>query len=86
MRAVRRGCGCGEIEISRALLRVLGDVHEDWTWAAGTRDEEGFAKDRGDILRAGDDVVVLGDGQRNAGDVDFLEGIGAEELGGYLAR
>jgi hypothetical protein len=28
---------------------------------------------------------VLGDGQRDAGDVDFLEGVGAEHLGGDLA-
>ena len=48
-------------------------------------DQEGFANHRGDILRAGDDVVVLGDGQGDAGDINFLEGIGAEQLGGDLA-
>ncbi len=34
---------------------------------------------------SGDDVVVLGDGQGDAGDVNLLEGIGAEQLGRNLA-
>ena len=85
VRTVRRGLGGGEIEIGQTLLRILGDIHQDRTGAAGLGDQEGLAKHRGDILRAGDDVVVLGDGQGDAGDVDFLEGIGAEQLGGDLA-
>ena len=49
------------------------------------RDLEGFAEGGRDFFGAGDDVVVLGDGQGDAGNVDFLEGVGAEDLGGDLA-
>ena len=34
----------------------------------------------GNVFRAADEEVVLGDGQRDAGDVDFLKGVGAENL------
>ena len=36
---------------------------------------------RGDVLGAGDEVVVLGDRQRDAGDVGLLERVGADERG-----
>ena len=32
----------------------------------------------------GDQIIVLGDGQRDAGDVGFLKGIGADQLAAYL--
>ena len=48
-------------------------------------DLEGFADGGGDVFGAGDEEVVLGDGQGDAGDVDLLEGVGAEDLGGDLA-
>ena len=37
------------------------------------------------IFGAVDEEVVLGDGQRDAGDVDFLKGVGAEHFAGDLA-
>ncbi len=49
------------------------------------RDLEGLADSGRDVFGAGDEEVVLGDGQGDAGDVDFLEGVGAEDLGGDLA-
>ena len=48
-------------------------------------DLEGLADGRGDVLGAGDEVVVLGDGEGDAGDVDFLKCVGAEDLGGDLS-
>ena len=38
-----------------------------------------------DVFGARDEEVVLGDRQGDAGDVDLLEGVGAEDLGGDLA-
>jgi len=35
MWTVRLGLGSGEIEIRHALLRILGDIHQDRTGAAG---------------------------------------------------
>ena len=49
------------------------------------RDLESLAQGGRDFVGTGDEVVVLGDGQGDAGDVDFLEGVGAEDLGGDLA-
>ena len=48
-------------------------------------DLEGEADGGGDVFGAGDEEVVLGDGEGDAGDVDFLEGVGAEDFGGDLA-
>ncbi len=73
------GEGCG------GLLGVLGDVDEDGAGAAGGGDLEGEPDGRGDVFGAGDEEVVLGDGQGDAGDVDFLEGVGAEDFRGDLA-
>ena len=67
------------------LLGVLGDVDEDGAGAAGAGDLEGLADGGGDVFGAGDEEVVLGDGEGDAGDVDFLEGVAAEDLGGDLA-
>ncbi len=43
------------------------------------------AQGGGDVLGAGDEEVVLGDGQGDAGDVDLLKRVGAEDFGGDLA-
>ena len=48
-------------------------------------DLEGEADGARDVFGAGDEEIVLGDGEGDAGDVDFLEGVGAEDLGGDLA-
>ena len=48
-------------------------------------DLEGFADGGRDVFGAGDEEVVLGDGQGDAGDVDLLERVGAEDFGGDLA-
>ena len=49
------------------------------------RDLEGLAEHGRDVFGAGGEEVVLGDGQGDAGDVDLLEGVGAEDLGGDLS-
>ena len=47
--------------------------------------EQCLADGRRDLFGAGDEVVVLGDGQRDAGDVHLLKGIGAQHLARDLA-
>ena len=85
VRAVGRGRGGFEVERCGGLLRVLGDVDEHGAGPAGLRDLEGLADGGGDVFGAGDEVVVLGDGQGDAGDVDLLERVGAEDLAADLA-
>src|SRR6266849_1154855 len=77
--------GSFPIEIAGSLLRVFGDIDEDRARAARVGDQEGFAHGAGDVLGARDDNIVLGDRHSDAGDVDFLEGIGAEQLAADLA-
>ena len=83
LRKLRRGGF--PIEIAGSLLRVLGDVDEDRAGASGIGDDERFADGARDIFGARDDHVVLGDRHGDAGDVDFLEGVGAEQLAADLA-
>ena len=83
--AVGAGLRHVEVEDGGGLLGVLGDVDEDGAGAAGAGDLKGFADGGGDVFGARDEEVVLGDGQGDAGDVDLLKRIGAEDLGGDLA-
>ena len=85
MGAMRGGRGGGEVEGRGGLLRVFRYIDEHRAGTAGGGDLEGGADGGGDVFRATDEEVVLGDGQGDAGDVDLLEGVGAEDLGGDLA-
>ncbi len=84
--AMGLGRGRLPVENTRFFLCVFGDVHEHWTGAVGGRDMKSLAKARGDILGPGDQIIVLGDGQGDAGDVGFLEGVGADHRAAHLAR
>ena len=75
----------GEIKLRRGLLRILGDVDQHRARAARSGDAESIAQHRRHIFGAGDDVVVLGHRQRDAGDVHFLKGIGAQHFASHLA-
>src|SRR5699024_9945529 len=46
---------------------------------------EGLTDGVGQLLHAAHEVVVLGDGQRDTGDVDLLEAVGADLGGGDVA-
>ena len=82
----RKLWSCGiPVEFGGGLLRVLGDVDEDRAGTSGVGDDEGFADGAGDIFGARDDHVVFGDRHGDAGDVDFLKGVGAEKLAADLA-
>ena len=78
---------CGfEGEDGGGLLRVLGDVDEDGPGAAAGCYLKCQAHCCRDVFGARDEEVVLGDRERNAGDIDFLEGVAAEDFGGDLSR
>ena len=72
-------------EIERRLLRVLGNVDVHRSGTTGSRQVERLAQRRVDVLGARDQVVVLGDRQRDAGNVRLLERVGAEHGRGDLA-
>ena len=87
------GCGrCGggaaaaKSKRRGGLLRILGDVDQHRTGPASGGDLEGEADGGRDVFSARDQEVVLGDGQSDAGDVDFLEGVGAEDFATRPAR
>jgi hypothetical protein len=66
-------------------LHVLRDVDDHRAWTAGSRDMESLVQDSrqfGDVLHQ---VVVLGAGPGDADGVAFLEGVGADQVGGDLA-
>ncbi len=68
------------------LLRVLGDVHEHWTRTARLGEVKRFLDRRHDVFDARHQVAVLGDRQRDAGDVGFLKCVVANELARHLTR
>ena len=78
---VGRGMGC-----ARLLLQgVLGDVDVDGSWASGPGDMEGLGEDPRQVVGVPDEVVVLRHRQRDAVDVDLLEGVLSEEGPGHVA-
>ena len=65
----RLGAAASQSNSQDARLRVLGDVHQHRAGPVGSGDQKGLAQARGDVLGAGDQIVVLGDGEGDAGDV-----------------
>ena len=83
---VRPGRSRIPIEFAGTKLRVFGDVHEHGTRPVRSRDVEGFAQADGDFIRACHQIIVLGDGKSDAGDVRLLEGVASENRAAHLAR
>ena len=61
------------VEVGRLREHVLGDVHQDRAGPAGVGDVEGFLDGLSNLACVHHQVVVLGDGQGNAGYVRLLE-------------
>ena len=74
------------VELAAGLLRVLGDVDQHGARTAARRDRERLADARRHVGRARHQVVVLGDRQRDAGDVGFLKGVRSDEPAADLPR
>ena len=66
------------------LERVLRDVDVDRARAAGAGDMERLGHDARQVVGVADQVVVLGHRQRDAVDVDLLEGVLADQGAGTL--
>ena len=77
------GLGIGELDLF--LLHVFGNVDENRSGAPRPRDVEGFLDGAREVGGVHDEVVVLGHGQGDAGDVGLLEGVLADGLAGDLA-
>ena len=70
----------------RLLLEgVLGDVDVDRPRPAGSGDVERLGEDARQVVGIANEVVVLGHRQRDAVDIDLLEGVLAEERRGDVA-
>ncbi len=78
--------GLGRVGGPRLLLeRVLGDVDVDRTRPAAPGDVERLGDDPRQVVRVADEVVVLGHRQRDAVDVDLLEGVLADQRRRHVA-
>ena len=63
---------------------VDGDVDDHRAGTPGRGDVEGLVDDPRQVGRVLDEVGVLDDRQRDAGDVGLLEGVGADEVAAHL--
>ena len=75
----------GVRRVGLLLEGVLRDVDVDGAGPPGPGDVEGLGEDAGEVVRVAHEVVVLGHRQGDAGDVDLLEGVLAEERGRDVA-
>ena len=83
----RRGARASHAKSHRRLLRVLRDVDEHRPRPARCARRRTPRAACGAISSTrGHQVVVLGDRQRDAGDVRLLEGVGADALASRPAR
>ena len=78
--------GVVPLEHAALLLSVLGDIDQDRAGAPGARDIKRLADGAGDLLGLGDEVVMLRDGEGDAGDVGLLERIGPDQMARDLTR
>ena len=66
-------------------LHVLGDVDQHRPGPARGGDVEGLVQDAGEVAHVLDQDVVLGGRAGDPDRVAFLEGVGADQVGGHLA-
>ena len=69
-------------KLGARTLNILRDVDEHRPRASRPGDVKRLPEDVGEILDLRDQVVVLGERDRDAGDVRLLEGIGADRGSG----
>ncbi len=66
-------------------LGVFAEVDQHRTGSAAAGDVERLTHNLGDLIRAGNKVVVLRYGQSNTGHIHFLESIPADQVCRYLS-
>ena len=64
---------------------VLGNVQQHGAGSAAAGDGEGLADGVSQLVYVPHQVVALGDGHRDAGDIDLLEGILAQQRSAHIA-
>ena len=69
-----------------AHQRILGDVNVHWSWTPTACQMERFGDGMRDLISGAHEIIVLGHWQRDAGDVDLLEGVLADECIRHVAR
>src|SRR6266567_8194352 len=74
------------VEFRGSLLGVFGDVNKHRAGASAIGDQKGLADGARNVLGFCDYHVVLGDGHGDAGDIDFLKCVGAQNFAADLAR
>ena len=73
------------VELASGLLRVLGDVDQHRARTAGARHVKSFADGLRHFAGVRHQIIVLGDGERDAGDVGFLKRVGPDQLAADLS-
>ena len=73
------------LELALGSSNILDDVDHDRAGTAGAGQSEGLTNGVGQVIDVADQVGALGDGHGDAGDVDFLEGVLADEGLGHVA-
>ena len=66
-------------------LHILGHINQNRAGTAGLGQPEGFPDGICQLINGADKEIVLGDGQGHAGNIDFLETIGADDGSGHVA-
>ena len=66
-------------------LNILGHINQNGAGTAGFGQPEGFPDGVCQLINGANKVIVLGDGQGHAGNIDFLETIGADDGSGHVA-
>ena len=70
--------------MAAALLRILGDIDQHRPGTAGLRHVESFADRARHFARMRDQIIVLGDRESHARDVDFLKRIRPDQFAAHL--
>ncbi len=65
-------------------LGILGNIDQHRSRPAGRGDKKGFFDGRGDFAGVRDQVIVLGDGKGDAGNIRFLKSIIADQRADHL--
>ena len=66
-------------ERALSLQNILGNVDQHRSWPAGRGDVERLGHHPRDVVAVAHQEVVLGDRHRDARDIGFLEGVGADQ-------
>ena len=75
---------CGIFEFAGLDLRILANIDQHRTRTPTAGNVERLADGSSDLICAGDEIVVFGDGQRDARHIGFLKRVTADEMRRHL--